>query len=101
MGGELLASAIHNVQLLAVIVVITGVGVYNEDVFENLLGGLIPEVPFSRGYVTFVDLLLARPTLRWRAIPGGLVAPLADALRELQDLPTFRGAMATVGVNRA
>jgi hypothetical protein len=101
MGGELPASAIHYVKLLAAVAVITGVGVSSEDVLENLLGGLIPEVPFSRGYVTFVDLLLARPAPRRRAIPRGLVAPLADALRELQDLSAFRGAMATVGVNRA
>jgi hypothetical protein len=49
MGGELPASAIHYVQLLAAVTVITGVGVSSEDVLENLLGGLIPEVPFSRG----------------------------------------------------
>jgi hypothetical protein len=54
-----------------------------------LLGGLIPEVPFSRGYVTFVDLLLARPAPRRWSILGGLLAPLADALRELQDLSSF------------
>jgi hypothetical protein len=63
MGGELPAFIIHNAQLLAVVVVITGVGVSSEDVLKDLLGGLIPEVPFSRGYVTFVDLLLARPAL--------------------------------------
>ena len=101
MGGELPAFTIHNVQLLAVVVVITGVGVSSEDVLKDLLGGLIPEVPFSRGYVTFVDLLLARPATRRRAIPGGLLVPLADALSELQDLSAFRGAMATVGVDRA
>jgi hypothetical protein len=100
-GGELLASAIHNVQLLATIVIITGVGVSSEDVVEDLLGGLIPEVPFSHGYVTFVDLLLARPAPRRRAIPGGLLAPLVDALHKLQDLSAFRGAVATVGVDRA
>jgi hypothetical protein len=66
-----------------VVVVVTGVGVSSEDVLEDLLGGLIPEVPFSRGYVTFVDLLLARPASRRRVILGGLLAPLADALREL------------------
>jgi hypothetical protein len=48
-----------------------------------MLGGLILEVPFSRGYVTFVDLLLARAAPSRRAIPGCLLAPLADALREL------------------
>jgi hypothetical protein len=79
----------HNVQLLAVVVVITGVGVSSEDVLEDLLGGLIPEVPFSRGYVTFVDLLLARPAPRRRAILRGLLTSLADALPELQDLSAF------------
>jgi hypothetical protein len=63
-GDELPASAIHHVQLLATVVVITGVGVSSEDVLEDLLGGLIPEVPFSRGQVTFVELLLARPATR-------------------------------------
>jgi hypothetical protein len=54
-----------------------------------LLGGLIPEVPFSRGQVAFVDLLLARPTTGRRAILGGLLMSLADALRELEDLLAF------------
>ena len=66
-----------------------------------MLEGLIPEVPFSHGQVTFVDLLLARPAMRRRAILGGLLAPLADALRELEDLSAFRGAVATVGMDRA
>ena len=83
------------------IIVITGVRVSSEDVLEDLLGGLIPKVPFSRGQVAFVDLLLARPATRRRAILGGLLAPLADALRELEDLSTFRGIVATVGMDRA
>jgi hypothetical protein len=83
------------------VIVITGVGVSSKDFLENLLESLIPEVPFSRGQVAFVGLLLSRSVMRRRAILGGLLAPLADALRELQDLPTFRGAMATVGVDRA
>jgi hypothetical protein len=66
-----------------------------------LLGGLIPEVPFSCGQVAFVDLLLARPTTGQRAILGGLLMSLADALRELEDLSAFRGAVATVGMDRA
>jgi hypothetical protein len=101
MGGKFPASAIHYVQLLVAVVVITGVGVSSEDILEDLLGGLVPEAPFSRGYVIFVDLLLATPAPRRRAILGGLLAPLADALRELQDLSAFRGAMVTVGVDRA
>jgi hypothetical protein len=100
-GGELPASAIHHVQLLAAVVVITGVGVSSEDVLEDLLGGLIPEVLSSRGRVTFFNLLLARPVMRRRAILGGLLAPIADALRDLEDLSAFRGAVATVGMDRA
>jgi hypothetical protein len=84
-----------------VVIVIIGVGVSSEDVLEDLLGGLIPEVPFSRGRVTFVDLLLARPATRRRAILGGLLTPLTDALRELEDLLAFQGAVATVGMDRA
>jgi hypothetical protein len=38
MGGELPASVILNVQLLAAVVVITGVVVSSEDVLEDLLG---------------------------------------------------------------
>jgi hypothetical protein len=83
------------------VIVITGVGVSSEDVLEDLLGGLIPKVPFSRGQVAFVDLLLARPATRWRAILGGLLAPLADSFRELKDLSAFRGALATIGMDRA
>jgi hypothetical protein len=84
-----------------VVIVITGVGVSSEDVLEDLLGGLIPEVPFSHGRATIVDLLLVRPTSRRRAILGGLLAPLADALRELEDLSAFHGVVVTVGMDRA
>jgi hypothetical protein len=56
-----------------VVIVITRVGVSSEDVLEDLLEGLIPEVPFSCGHVTFVNLLLARPATRRRAILGGLL----------------------------
>jgi hypothetical protein len=89
MGGELPASAVHHVQLLAAVVVIIGVGVSSDDVLEDLLWGLIPEVPFSRGQIAFVDLLLAGSATRRRAILGGLLAPLADELRELQDFSTL------------
>jgi hypothetical protein len=62
---------------------------------------LISEAPFSRGHITVVDPLLARPAVRWGAVFGRLLAPLADALRELDDLAAFGGAMVTVGVHRA
>jgi hypothetical protein len=84
-----------------VVVVVTGVGVSSEDVLKDPLGRLIPEVPFSCGRVTLVDLLLARSATGRRAILRSLLALLADALRELDDLPTLRGAVATVGVNMA
>jgi hypothetical protein len=64
MGGELPASALHYIHLLATVVVITEVRVSSEDILEDLLEDLIPEVPFSRGQVAFVDLLLARPATR-------------------------------------
>jgi hypothetical protein len=37
----------------------------------------------------------------WGAILGGLLAPLADTLRELDYLTALRGAVATVGVHGA
>jgi hypothetical protein len=101
MGGELSASAIHHIQLLAAVIVITGVRVSSEDVLEDLLRGLISDVLFSRGCVTFVDLLPTRPATRRRAILGGLLAPITDALRKLEDLSAFRGAVATVGMDKA
>jgi hypothetical protein len=100
-GGELPASVVHHVQLLAAVGIITGVGISSEDVLEDLLGGLVPEVPFSRGHITVVDPLLARPATRWGAILGSLLVPLADTLCELDDLTALRGAVATVGVYRA
>jgi hypothetical protein len=39
--------------------------------------------------------------MRRGAILGGLLVPLADALRELDDLATLCGAVETVGVYRA
>jgi hypothetical protein len=39
--------------------------------------------------------------MRWGAILGGLLAPLADMFREINDLTTLRGAVETVGVDRA
>jgi hypothetical protein len=38
---------------------------------------------------------------RWGAVLGRLLAPLADALGELDDLATFCGAVATIRVYRA
>jgi hypothetical protein len=37
-GGELPALAVHHVQLLAAVAVVTGVGVSSEDVLEDPLG---------------------------------------------------------------
>jgi hypothetical protein len=81
--------------------IITGVEVSSEDVLEDLLGGLVPEVPFSRIHITIVDPLLAKPVTEWGSILGSLLAPLADALRELDDLATLRDTVGTVGVHRA
>jgi hypothetical protein len=57
--------------------------------------------PFSRGHLALVDPFLARPVTRWGAIPGSLLTSFADALRELGDLATLRGAVVTIGVHRA
>jgi hypothetical protein len=62
---------------------------------------VIPEVRFSRGHLVVVDPFLARSATRWGAIPGRLLAPRVDAFREVDDLATLCGAVATVGVHRA
>jgi hypothetical protein len=59
------------------------------------------EVPFSRGHLAVVDLFFARSAMRWGAILGRLLAPLADVFREVNDLSTLCGTVATVGVHRA
>jgi hypothetical protein len=58
-------------------------------------------VPFSRGHLAVVDLFFARLAMRWGAVPGRLLAPLADVFREVNDLVTLSSAVATVGVHRA
>jgi hypothetical protein len=66
---------------------------------------MIPEVSLSHGHLAVVDLFLARTATRWGAILGRLLTPLADvftdAFREINNLATLRGAVATVGVYRA
>ncbi len=66
-----------------------------------VVGGLIPEVPFSRGHLAVVHLFFARSATRWGAIFGRLLALLTDALRKVNDLATFLSVVATVGVHRA
>jgi hypothetical protein len=39
--------------------------------------------------------------MRWAVVLGRLLAPLADVFREVDDLATLHGAVATVGVHRA
>jgi hypothetical protein len=62
---------------------------------------LVPEVPFNRDHLAVVDLFFARSAMRWGAVLGRLLTPLADAFREVNDLATLRGVVATVGVHRA
>jgi hypothetical protein len=71
---------------MARLVVIAGVGVSGENVLQDPLGRLIPEVQFSRGHLAVVDPFLARSVTRRGAILGGLLALLADTLREFDDL---------------
>jgi hypothetical protein len=85
---------------VARLVVIAGVRLSGENILQDPLGWLIPEVRFSRGHLTAVDSFLARPTTRG-AVLGGLLAPLADALREIDNLVTLHGTVVTVGVYRA
>jgi hypothetical protein len=48
-----------------------------------------------------VDPFLVRPAARRGTVLGGLLVPLADALRKFDDLATLCGAMTTVGVYMA
>jgi hypothetical protein len=100
-GGELPAPTVHDVQLLAAVALATGVGVPGEDVLQDPLRRLVPEVPLSCGHITVVGPLLVRLATRWGTILGGLLAPFADALHELDNLAALHGAMATVEVHRA
>jgi hypothetical protein len=83
------------------LVVFTGVGASCEDILQVPLGRLIPEVPVSRGHLAVVHLFLAGSAARRGAVFGGLLAPLADAFCEVNDLATLRGAVATMRVHMA
>jgi hypothetical protein len=61
----------------------------------------MPEVRFGRGHLFVVDPFLAGSTTRWGAIPGRLHAPRADMFREVDDITTFCGVVAAVGVHGA
>jgi hypothetical protein len=56
---------------------------------------------FSRNHLIVVNSFLARSATRWGAVLGRLLAPLTDALGELDDLATFCSVVASVGVYRA
>jgi hypothetical protein len=62
---------------------------------------LIPEFSFSRSHLVIVDPLLSRLATGRGAILGRLLVPLTDALRELDDLVAFRGAVESVGMHWA
>jgi hypothetical protein len=83
------------------LIVFTGVGASGEDIFQVPLGRLVPEVPLSRGYLAVVLLLFAGPTARRGAVFGRLLASLADAFCEVNDLATLRCTVATIRVHRA
>jgi hypothetical protein len=83
------------------LVVFTGVGTSGEDILQVPLGRLVPEIPLSRDHLAIVHLFFARSAARWRAVFGRLLAPLTDTFREVNDLATFHGVVATVGVHRA
>jgi hypothetical protein len=72
-----------------------------EETLEVFIGGLIPQLPLRHGRVGIGGFLLARLPRRGGAFPGGLVVPLAKALRELLDLAALGGAVASPRMNRA
>jgi hypothetical protein len=71
-----------------------------EETLKVLLWSLVPQLPLCRGCVDVRDLLLAGPPRRGGVTLGGLVAPLAEVLREFLDLVAFGGAVAGPRVNR-
>jgi hypothetical protein len=71
-----------------------------EETLEVFVWGLIPQLPLRRGCIGIGGLLLAGPPRRGGAFPGGLVTPLAKALRELLDLAALGGAVASPRMNR-
>jgi hypothetical protein len=83
------------------LVVFTGVGASGEDIFQVPLGRLVPEIPLSRDYLVVVLLLFAGSMARRGAIFRRLLAPLADAFCEVNDLATLRCTVATIRVHRA
>jgi hypothetical protein len=83
------------------LVAFNGVGASGEDILQVPLGRLVPEVPLSRGHLAIVHIFFAGPAARRGAVFGRLLAPLADAFCEVNDLATLRGAVATVRVHRA
>jgi hypothetical protein len=100
-GDELQAAAVHDVQLLATLVT-PGLGVrLMVEALKALLWGLVPQPLLRRRSVDIGDLLLAGPPRRGGVILGGLLAPIADALREFQDLTTFGGAVMGSKMNKA
>jgi hypothetical protein len=100
-GDELRTTAVHDVQLFAALVS-TGLGVgLVEETLKVFVWGLITQLPLRRGCISVGGLLLAGPPRRGGAFPGGLVAPLAKALRELLDLAALGGAVASPMMNKA
>jgi hypothetical protein len=58
---------------VAQLVVIARVGVSGENILQDPLGWLIPEVRFSRSHLAVVDPFLARPASRRGVVLGGLL----------------------------
>jgi hypothetical protein len=100
-GDELRTAAVHNVQLLAALVPAgLGIGLLEKSL-EVFVGGLIPQLSLRRGCVGIGGFLLTGPARWGGALLGGLISPLAEALRELLDLAALGGAVASPRMNRA
>jgi hypothetical protein len=99
-GDELRAAAVHDVQLLVVLVP-PGfrVGLV-EETLKVLLWGLIPQLHLRRGSIDIRDFHLVGQPRREGVVLGGLVTPLAEPLREFLDLASFSGPVAGPRMNR-
>jgi hypothetical protein len=72
-----------------------------EETLKVLVWGLVPQLLLRRSSIGIRDLLLAGPPRWGGTILGGLVAPLAEVLREFLDLAALGGAVASPRMNRA
>jgi hypothetical protein len=71
------------------------------SILQVPLGRLIPEVLLSRGHLAVVHIFLVGAAARRGTVFGRLLASLADAFCEVNDLAALRGAVESVRVHKA